>query len=32
MKWLYALIRRGVEAAGLSVESKLGGAVAFFFV
>ena len=30
MKWLYALVRRGVEAAGLSVESKLGGAVAFF--
>lgn len=30
MKWLYALIRRGVEAAGLSVESKPGGAVAFF--
>lgn len=30
MKWLYALIRRGVEAAGLSVGSKLGGAVAFF--
>ena len=29
MKWLYALIRRGVEAAGLR-ESKLGGAVAFF--
>ena len=30
MKWLYALIRRGVEAVGLSVGSKLGGAVAFF--
>ena len=30
MKWLYALIRRGVEAAGLSVGSKLGVAVAFF--
>ena len=29
MKWLYALIRRGVEAAGLR-ESKLGGAMAFF--
>ena len=30
MKWLYALIRRGVAAAGLGVESKIGGAVAFF--
>lgn len=30
MKWLHELILRGVEAAGLSVESKLGGAVAFF--
>ena len=30
MKWLYALIRHGVAAAGLSVESKIGGAVAFF--
>ena len=30
MKWLYALIRRGVAATGLSVESKIGGAVAFF--
>ena len=30
MKWLYELILRGVAAAGLSVESKIGGAVAFF--
>lgn len=30
MKWLHLLIQRGVAAAGLSVESKLGGAVAFF--
>ena len=30
MKWLHELIRRGVEATGLSVESKIGGAVAFF--
>ncbi|MGN0739170.1 MAG: permease [Treponema sp.] len=30
MKWLYVLIRHGVAAAGLSVESKIGGAVAFF--
>ena len=30
MKWLHELIRRGVAAVGLSVESKIGGAVAFF--